>query len=285
MTEYNPELSVLVLDFNKEFETRLCLNSIKKYLKVPHKVILLDNGAAEDYCWQIYKEDLCDVLISKKRGGGGGYGQTDLIRFCDTIFFLFVQNDQYLQYPIDENTFDQFKNLLDNGYSCVDLNGDQSGRGAWTDRAHLMKTEVFNSLGPFPNGGPGEFHGQRWNENYLQEVFETRGLKIAHINPKFFQDFGIYSLRDMGEGGVFLHRTDTKQCFVIVPPKVRNFCYPNVTNEEFNIMRDGLWEDGRIPKKEKIHSFNCWGSLDIAQREREYVDKVRERFKNKVNGN
>jgi len=283
MKEYNPELSILVLDYLKEFETRLCLNSIKSHVNIPHKIILLDNGSSEDYCWQIYKEGLCDVLISKKIGGGGGYGQTDLIRFCDTKYFLFVQNDQYLQYPINENSFNQFKNLLDNGYSCVDLNGDQSCRGVWTDRAHMMKTEVFNNLGPFPNGGPGEFHELRWNENYLQEIFQQKELRIAHIDPKFFQDFGVYSVRDMGDGGVFIHRTDTKAAWVITPPKIQNNSYPNVTPEEFTIMWRGEWEDGRIPEKEKLHSFNCWGSfLEVAKREKEYIEKIREKFKNKI---
>jgi hypothetical protein len=282
MSDYNPELSVLVLDFNKEVETRLCLNSIKKNMLIPHKVILLDNGSAEDYCWKIYKEGLCDILISKKRGGGGGYGQTDLIRFCDTKYFLFVQNDQLLQYPITEGIFIQLASFLNNDYSCVDLNGDQSGRGVWTDRAHMMRTDVFNSLGPFPNGGPGEFHSLRWNENYLQEVFHNRGLKIAHVNPKYFQDLGIYSVRDMGDGGVFVHRTDTKACWVIAPPKIQNKSYPNATLEEFEIMLRGEWPDGKIPEQELAHSFDCWSNTELGKMEKDYIDNLRGRFNKKT---
>jgi hypothetical protein len=56
-----------------------------------------------------------------------------------------------------------------------------------------------------------------------------------------------------------------------------------VTDEEFAIMSRGEWEDSRIPEREKAHSFNCWGNLDITQREKEYIDKVRERLKNKEN--
>jgi hypothetical protein len=61
-----------------------------------------------------------------------------------------------------------------NGYSL-----SQDIRGCYYVSASLkdkMVTDFINSLAPFPNGGPGKNHHLRWNENYLQEVFEELGL-------------------------------------------------------------------------------------------------------------
>ena len=125
------KLSVLVLDYCKPRETRLCLESLRANLHVPCKIIYQDNGGGptQDYVWQLYKNGLCDVLISKVNGEGGGVGQTDLFRFADTPYSLFVQSDQIMQLGLDERVLDQFTLMLDNGISCIDLNGDQSNRG------------------------------------------------------------------------------------------------------------------------------------------------------------
>ncbi len=134
-----PQLTVLVLEYRKPAETLMCLSSLRRHLKVPHKTVLLDNGGMSECAWGYYKQGLCDVLISKREGRGGGYGQTDLFRWCDTPFSLFVQNDQELLYDVTEEDFGRLAALLET-YQCVDLNGDQSRKGIWTDRAHLIDT-------------------------------------------------------------------------------------------------------------------------------------------------
>jgi hypothetical protein len=253
-----PVVSFLVLDFNKATETRECLESIRRHAKISHKTVLLDNGAdpSVTYPTDFYQEGLCDILIRKRAGRGGGYGQTDLFRWCDTKFAVFVQNDQKLMLDIDDTIFSRLTELLADGYHCVDLNGDQSGRGAWTDRAHLIETSFFNRLGPFPNGGPG-LDAQPWNEAYLQRVFQERGYKIAHVSPSVFQDCGKWSIREAGDG-LYKHRTDTKQLYVLRKPTYRTEIYPPLDENEWFIMLNGTWADGAIPKAWQQHSFQCW---------------------------
>lgn len=255
MNDTKIQLSVLVLDFLKPEEARQCLVSIRKNLHVPHKIIYLDNGGAEDYAWGLYKEGLADILISKKQGHGGGYGQTDLFRFCDTQYALFVQNDQELVYPIGDKQFKQMTDLFKH-YHCIDVNGDQSGRGVWTDRAHLIETSFFNSLGPFPNGGPG-LDAQPWNEAYLQKVFEERGYRIAHLQPALFADMGKWSVREAGDG-LFRHRCDTKELEVLRTPTYRTEVYPPFNDEEWKKVLAGEWVNGDIPEQWKPHSFKHW---------------------------
>lgn len=173
-----------------------------------------------------------------------------------------IQNDQELLYDIDERAFQTLIGLLEPGgltnepYHCVDLNGDQSNCGAWTDRAHLIKTDFFNGLGPFPNGGPGD-DARPWNEAYLQRVFAERGYKIAHMKPALFADCGKWSVREAG-GGIFKHRCDTKQMFVVRPPTYRSEIYPPFNDQEWSRALAGCWVDGAIPEAWKAHSFTHW---------------------------
>lgn len=252
------QVSFLVLDFLKEQESRACLESIRKHVKIPHKIVYLDNGSGveTDYPTDIYKDGLCDVLIRKRRGQGGGYGQTDLFRWCDTPMAIFVQNDQELLYDIDEKVFENLVWPLSNGYHCVDLNGDQSRKGIWTDRAHLINTSFFNSLGPFPNGGPGN-DAEPWNEAYLQRIFKERNYRIAHFQPAIFADSGKWSVREAADG-LFKHRCDLKTLYVLRIPTYRSSVYPPLNDAEWDRMLAGKWIDGDIPEAWKQHSFTHW---------------------------
>jgi len=258
MNHTEPQVSFLVLDFCKEGDSRACLRSIRDHVKIPHKVVYLDNGSGQNYPWKLYaEEELCDVIISKRVGRGGGFGQTDLFRWCDTKYAIFVQNDQKLVNDIGDNEFYHFVSLLNSGFKIIDLNMDQSGLGVWTDRAHMIETEFFNSLGPFPNGGPGN-DALPWNEAYLQKVFKERNYKIAHITgPLFFEDCGKWSVREAGDG-LFKHRCDTKRLYVLREPTYKTEVYPPLNDEEWVKVLGGNWIDGDIPEAWKKHSFEHW---------------------------
>lgn len=251
--------SFLVLDYKKEKETRECLESIKKHALFPHKIVLLDNGGGGDYCWNLYKEGLCDILISKRDGDGGGVGQVDLFRYCDTPYAYFVQNDQKLIRDITEDTNNKFIELLKNGYKCVDLNGDQSHRGVWTDRAHFIDVNFFNSLSPYPLGGPGPLHHLRWNENYLQEVFSCNSHQIAHIGPLFFEDCGKLSIRKNPDGSVWEIRPDTKGVKLVSGPVREKYLFPEFTEKEWQfVLESQNWSEWKIPENLIKHSFHVW---------------------------
>lgn len=253
------KISFLVLDFLKPIETRNCLESIKKHALFPHLTILLDNGGNEQYPWDLYKEELCDTLISKKDGMGGGFGQTDLIRYCPTEYFFFIQNDQILIRDINRDIIDYFIKVLDVGFHCIDLNGDQSRKGIWTDRAHFMRTSFFNSLGPFPNSGPGKDNGL-WNEKYLQDKFINNNYKIAHIEPLFFQDEGRNSIRQAGDG-LYKHNCDDKRLWILKFPTYVTEPYPPFDKElEWPRVLKGEWEQGSVPVNWAKHSFKYWNS-------------------------
>jgi len=249
-----PLVSFLVLDYRKPKETAKCLECIKYYAKFPHKVIYLDNGSQESYPWDFhYCKSWTDICILKQHGDGGGHGQTDLFRYCDTEYAIFVQSDQILAKQMDQKFIDSCIYILNNGFHCIDLNGDQSGKGIWTDRAHMIKTKFFNDLGPFPNGGPG-LDGIPWNEEYLQNQFKDNNYQIFHA-PQMFIDNGLTSIRQSEHGGIFSHETDTKKLTVIKTPTKSNDVYPKLTPEEWDLVLNKKWVNGTIPELSKPHSF------------------------------
>ena len=251
------QLTVAVLDYLKPQETRLCLESIKLHLRVTHKTVLLDNGGQSEYAWQLYRSGLCDTLISKRESLGGGVGQTDLFRWSDTQYTMFVQQDQYLTSVIDIPIFESMTKMLQEGYRCIDLNGDQSGRRVWTDRAHLVETSFFNSLAPFPNGGPGPLHELRWNENYLQEVFSKPENQIFHIPLPFFRDNGVWTVRTQQDGSRVRMKTDTKEVhWEILPTKP--YVFPDMSETEWKTSIEGKWVNGTVPERYIQHSFRHW---------------------------
>lgn len=252
-------VSFLCLGFRKPLETRLCLESIRDHAKVPCQVILLDNGSRESDALDMHQDGLCDVLISKTNGRGGGVGQTDLFRYCDTRYAYFVQSDQILKHDITPEVQARFISALEGGARCIDLNGDQSGSGRWTDRAHFIDVQWFNSLAPFPNGGPGPLHELRWNENYLQEVFDSLGNPIAHVRPVFFADNGVTTVRELPCGGIVRMRTDTKAVWWIKPPS-SPYVFPEHTTDEWVAAIRGEWVGGTVPQiyLDRGASFNHW---------------------------
>lgn len=255
----NLKVSFLVLDYKKPEEAYNCLKSIRDNVSFNYQIIYQDNGSNDKYPLDFYNSGLCDVLISRKKGKGGGFGQTDLFRYCDTEYAFFVQSDQFLRAKLDDSHLAYLVSLIENGYHCVDLNGDQSNRGVWTDRAHFINVNFFNSLGPFPNGGPGMDH-LPWNEKHLQDKFEHNKYQIAHIKPAIFADNGVFTIRQGPDGSILKMRTDTKQLWWIKNP-TQKYIFPELYDDEWELSFSGKWIGGTTPRKyiENNSVFNCWG--------------------------
>lgn len=251
------QVSILILDFNRPEEGKTLLLSLRKFANFNKEIIYMCNGGESDYAHSFYKEGLIDTLIVKRNGRGGGWGQTDLFKSCNNKYAIFLQVDHALIQYLSQQTIDTCIKALNDGFKCIDLNGDQSGRGIWTDRAHLINVDFFNSLGPFPNFGPGLDNG-KWNEQHLQEKFKENGYRIAHIKPTFFLDAGKWSVRQAGNG-LFKHRCDLKTLYVLKQPTYKTEVYPPLNEAEWGEVLSGNWpKEGKIPEQWKEHSFKFW---------------------------
>ena len=262
---FGKKFSVLVLDYARPREGETLLGSIQHFLGADAQITYLVNGAQtpqeiEPY-FQFYRQGWIDKLIVNKHGNGAGFGHLDLLRQCDTPYFMFLQVDQVLTQPITDSTINYFVNLLESGlYQLVDLSGDQSNKGIYSDRGHFGNTKFFQDLGieKYAGGGPGIFQStKRWNENYLQEVFASNNYKIAHIKPTIVGDNGKLSIRSVN-GGILYHFTDEKTLFVLQIPKEKDEWY-RLLDSEWEEIFSGKWpKEGKIPENYKNSSFKVW---------------------------
>lgn len=293
-TYQEPLLSVLVLDYCRPIETRICLESVKRHILFPHRVILCDNGSGEDYSMEFVREGLVDQLIVNRESRGLGLGTKDLFAASFGAISFYLQNDQYL---VRDLTQDELVNnictLLYRPAYCgtlfgepvsVSVAGAPCGAGVYSERAHFIETTLYQNIeadGVLGYHGAGPYHDGPWREAQMQELYKRRGWLHYTYDKPLVQDSGVFAVRDMGDGGVFCHRTDTKQLWVIVPPVTKNSAYPKLSDAEFEIVRNGQWPDGRIPEVEVAHSFRCWDHTLLAQMQEDYIKDLRRRFAEK----
>lgn len=285
-----PLLSVLVLDYAKPYESRLCLESIKRHVKIKHNVIFCDNGSNEQYSFDFLKEGLIDRLIINRESTGLGLGTRDLFASSFGNVSLYMQNDQIFIRDLTEMEFVGLVNQFGAGdgvkkVGSISLAGQPCGQGIYSERAHLISTKFYKDMERsrvLGYHGAGKYHDGIWRERQIQDLYAKENL--VHWMPPiapWVQDNGVYAVRDMGDGGVWLHRTDTKSVWVIVPPVEKNPAYPKMTDEEFEKAKLGQWIDGDIPEVEKADSFHCWDDTNLAKMEKEYVQDLRNRFNKK----
>lgn len=256
------EISYLVLDYAKPFESRVCLESLREHSKFDHKVYFLCNGGLDqDYAYQYYKDGLIDVLIINKKNIGCGNSTVFLYDACDTDYAIYVQNDQQLKFDLTDGHIQYFINLLNyNNYACIDLAGAQGGKNRYSERASLMNVDFYKNIPKGEKrkyGGPGPFNYMRYVESYVQEYFEKNKLNIAHIDPAPFADLGKWSIREIGDG-IYKHRCDTKQIYILQKPTYKTEVYPPFNDDEWEKVLNGEWKDGDIPEEWKKHSFVFW---------------------------
>lgn len=258
----NNKLSVsfLVLDFNKPVESKLCLESIRKNAKFDYQLIYLSNGGEQEYVLDFYKQGLIDKLILFKKGEGCGNGTIAAFDSCDTDYAFYVQNDQELVREIDKQTVYYFENMLKSQkFHCIDLAGAQAGMNKYSERGQFIDVNFYKTIpkgikGEY--GGPGLYNDRRYVESYVQEYFEKNNLNVAHVYPHF-RDNGKWSIREIGDG-LYKHRCDTKQMYILRKPTYFTKEYPPFSEVEWIKVLRGEWVDGDIPETWKKHSFKYW---------------------------
>lgn len=290
MSEYQePLVTFGVLDFCKPRESRLCLESVKRHVKIPHKVVFCDNGSGEDYPLQFVREGLVDQLIVNRASTGLGLGTRDVMNASFSPFTIMMQNDQLFVRDLTQTDFDSLISQLGQDtaqgkIASINLAGPVTEPGRYSERCHLVFTTFYRQMehnGVLGYAGAGPYHhAGDWREKTIQDLYAAQNL--IHWTPpttQWVKDNGVYALRDEHEGGVFLHRTDTKTVFVIVPPTgPKNPAYPKMTEAEYEQAKRGEWVDGSVPEQEKADSFDCWSGSELAKMEAEYVADLRRRF-------
>lgn len=266
MIQFKDKVSILVLDYNKPEESRLCLESVKKHCLFEKEVIFYSNGGEQDYAIDFYKEGLIDKLVLSKQNWGLGIGTTDLLQLCRTEYFIYLQNDQYFFRDLGNENLSVLLYFLETHkeYGCISLAGNPCGQDIYSDRCHIGNTKFFRDMDSwgesFPDGGCGPYFSgsETYNENFIQRYFKEHGLLAPAIEP-LVQDNGKWSIRENADGSIWKHRTDTKELWLEKGPVKQKAEFPFLLDEEWNeVLETQKWE-GKIPKAELNHSFRVPG--------------------------
>jgi hypothetical protein len=265
-----PLLSILVLDFVKPEMTRRCLESIKRHVKFPAKVIYLHNGPAE-YAYELFKIGLVDHFIQTRSNNGLGVGTRDLVAACFSRYFMMLQNDQVIARDFEEPEFitlveDGLDLVAPNGQTVksISLAGPVGGNGVYSERCHIMETKTYKDMEfdiPLPPGGAGPYSHQMWREEAIQKFYKTCNWTHYTGWRPLVLDQGFYTVRDNPDGGRVRMRTDTKSVRWLELPK-EPYVFPEMTAQEWADSIAGKWVPGTIPQSYRSHSFNCWGNIE-----------------------
>ncbi len=266
MKQFNDKVSILILDYNKPEEARLCLESVQKHCKFEKEVVFYSNGGFQDYVIDFYQDGLIDKLVLSKKNMGLGIGTTDLLQLCRTEYFIYLQQDQYFYRDLTEHDLGILKGFLEYPeYGCISLAGSPCGLDIYSDRCHLGKTDFFRSMDEWEDGFPDKGVGPFWdgaegyNENFIQRYFKEHKFLAPAINPPFVMDNGQWSIRENPDGSIFKHRPSTKQLWVLKKPEERQAWPEGLTDFEWTLILEDKWEQGSIPENWKKDSFKVEG--------------------------
>lgn len=259
MTEF--KTAFLLLDFNRPEESELCLYSIKKFAKFPYKLYYLANGNFKPYAKSYKKLGYIDELIESEKNIGCGPGTRLLYETCKEPYAFYIQVDQYLGRELTEERVNHWIDILEGrieqykNVKWIDLAGNQ-GHGVYSERANFINVDFYNSIkGSW--GGPGETADQLWREEVVQNY--TKKYNYQFISYNYFVDNGKVSIRQNPDGSVWSHYTDEKKLFLLKGPVKEKYVYPKLSDKEWKeVLKTQKWEDGKIPEKEKDHSFIVW---------------------------
>ena len=265
--EYSePELTVLVLDFRKEWETRRCLESVKKHLLLRHKIIYLHNGYEVDYPKKLLDEGLVDQLIQTKKNTGLGIGTRDLFAASFSPWSFYLQNDQTLKRDFTQAEFDEIKSIVGTAYQSpddgshwtavsVDLAGGMAGPQTYSERAHIIPTLFYKRMEieqQLNHRGAGPYHEAPWRERQIQDFYKERKYLHYTYPNVLVNDDGDTSVRENPDGSIWEHHADTNGVRLVQGPIKEKNDHPPFTDAEWDeVLKTQSWPEWQVPERRK----------------------------------
>jgi hypothetical protein len=252
------DLSFLILDYNRPNELMMVLDSIKKRVKLNYQIILHANGGEQEYHYNLYIKGLINKLILNKENNGAGFGVVDLFNYCNTDYGFYIEGDQVFLRDFTKEEHDQWKYKIENeGYEFISPIG-MATQGEFSQRAFFTSTLLYRKLSlEMPCGGPGPYCEKNTNENFIQKYLKNTN-KLLNIKTPLCMDMGCFSRCINPDKSEWLHRTDTKEHWLVKGPVLRKYVYPQFNDIEWEqVLKNQKW-DGGIPEKLKSSSFIYW---------------------------
>ncbi len=267
------QLSFLVLDYNRPAESAHCLRSIKQMVTFDnYEVVYFSNGGDQDYVYKFYKEGLIDRCILNTTNEGTGFGTMKLMQSCCTDYFMSIQCDNFISRELDQEELDRWIEKLEGpgNINCIDL--AHVGPHTFSERCYVMKTDFYNSNPYNIGGGPGPYSKIKWTERSTQDWLgcDAEGqsdqiISWAHptTGKPLIGNLGKYTITSCKHGGEYKFRNDTQQLWVLKPPTEKSFFGKEVTDEEWDKILNGEWEEGAVPENQRKWISNYFGQTSV----------------------
>jgi hypothetical protein len=264
-TYTEPQVSFLVLDYLRPAAARLCLESIRRHVKLErYKVIYLHNGQA-DYPHDLLREGLIDELIMPRVNGGLGLGTRALFAACFSPFAIYWQVDQLMGRDFTQQEVDRLKATLytsPDGQRTIDsisLAGPVCGAGVYSERAHFVETNHYAQLESWAQlgaGGAGPYHHLPWREGVIQAYYAKHNRVHLTDWPPLAIDNGRDAVRQNPDGSVWRHEPDQKRLWLVSGPVKEPYVYPKLNAREWEqVIATQTWPAGQVPENEVKDSF------------------------------
>lgn len=271
LTYIEPQVSFLVLDYQREQAARLCLESIRRHVKFPYKVIYLHNGDAH-YPQGLLHDGLIDELIMPRENGGLGLGTRALFAACFSPLACYWQVDQVMGRDFEQAELDRLVELLGCTYrgsginhqlvKSVSLAGAVCGPHVYSERAYLIETRDYKRWEaqlPLSHGGAGPYHHVEWREGQLQRHYKESDYWHWTDWARLAIDNGRDAVRQNPDGSIWRHFPDTKALHLVSGPVKERYVYPKLNDAEWaGVLATQSWPPGQIPKNEVKDSFHVW---------------------------
>ncbi len=264
-----PQVSFLVLDYQRPEAALTCLQSIRDRVKLDrYKVIYCHNGEAE-YPHTLLRTGLIDELIVPRVNGGLGLGTRALFAACFSPLAIYWQVDQVMARDLDEYTVKALTGLFEHQpkVKSISLAGPVCGTGVYSERAHVISTAFYRDLEhklPLTHGGAGPWHHVMWREEQIQSYYRAHGYVHYTEATPFAIDNGRDAVRQNPDGSVWRHEPDTKRAWLVSGPVKEPYVYPKLSQREWNeVIATQAWPEGKIPEDEVKDSFTVpqWHSI------------------------
>lgn len=188
----NLPIDIVITTWGREWMTNNCLNAISDNTKIPHRIILIDNGSEPDF--QVSYLGRSDIYVRLDKNYGLEYAKHIGMQFVESELFVSTDND-ILPYKYDPDWLSQLIDLMNKypEYGAIALRPQiLVGTGMQmfeTDKelvdfphvpgyCRIMRTKLVNEVGAWKDKRPLRGHEEMW----IGEKFAEKGYKMAWAN-------------------------------------------------------------------------------------------------------
>lgn len=250
-------ISILILDYNRPQNLYMCLESIKQFVKFKCEVNVLINGGDPNPAYNLFLNHIPSRITFSKQNEGSSLGILRLVQSCSTKYFIFLQSDNMFKREFSQEEVDQMiQNLERDEVGAIDLTGMVPEGCQFSERAFIMKTDLYLSQDEITGYGTGPFFNPKElnSEQVITNFIYKNGKMVCGWRPYIIQDIGKYAIFETPCGGIFKRRCDTHQIWVIKKPEKQIDLF-SLNDEEWKIILEGRWVGGSIPEHGKANMF------------------------------